>query len=1396
MPNPEPQKTPITHPTNELHSHISDGSSGVLIDYGPFTVNQNGVEYTFDENDGINQYDSFYVYVWHMDIKHDGFAWIRFYYGDDDYDEFRHRGNGTREFWLKNEGIWSPHLGLGDATAYLPRMGISRQYIMRSLRILGTSTWEFVNLEPGLTKIVFMDQADWGGMIGIYILNYEILETPSGDGGGGGGNGTPILENPYYLNEYVYRQTSPIVDMQNQIPEWSNTVQNTRTLVTDTQNSRYDFTNHFTYFYDGYISFPVNTRKYFGLSSDDDSFMWIVEGDRLWSTVGHSHQYSAFSIANLIRTTGANNLVPFFIDDRENHGPISSYINEDKWGPERHRGGLPRGPRRTDYFDFEANKLYTILIKITENTGNAGLYFGISDSSLENQQVRVSTFPEYFGTGYTLNTINNPPITNPPTLEISFYDNAAPFDFDFSSRFTDPDGDNLTYSIEYTSNYFTATIQDPNIAKIHIIPNNLQLMETVYSETITLTATDTFGNVSEQDIITITVRAFNDPPIYTGADILYYREDSEDVYLDLNTIFIDPEVNPSYPLSFQVAPHDVGIINTELNNDTLKLNFLENKNGDTQLSITATDVGNKSTTANIILRVNPVNDKPYAIPSQYPFDRHVLTIGQKVKIDINEPEDFRREYLINLEAFINDEEDARLDYSLTQSTNPQLFIGEIFEDNNTKWLRLQFLENASGTGRLIVTATDRDTSNPKILKVVWNVNINPVNDAPVATYTAPRTVNEDSIITGQLTGTDVDGDAITYSLVSPISGLTLNPNGSFSFDATHSDYQSLEKDEILGIRVNYKVTDIQGAEGTNSFTITVRGTNSIPVATYTAPRSVNEDAIITGQLTGTDADGDAITYSLVGSPIPGLTLNPNGSFSFDATHSNYQSLEKDEILGIRVNYKVTDIQGAEGTNSFTITVIGTNDIPVVTSYGDISVDEDENFLTGILTAYDLDDGLNIEFILINGPISGLTLYHTGSFTFDARHEDYQSLQLGEIQEITVNYKVRDSQGAEGTNSFTITVRGTNDIPVATYTAPRSVNEDAIITGQLTGTDADGDAITYSLVGSPIPGLTLNPNGSFSFDATHSDYQSLEKDEILGIRVNYKVTDIQGAEGTNSFTITVIGTNDIPVATYTAPRTVNEDSIISGQLTGTDADGDAITYSLVGSPIPGLTLNPNGSFSFDATHSDYQSLGEGAGQNIRVNYKVTDIQGAEGTNSFTITVIGTNDIPVATYTAPGSVNEDSIISGQLSGTDIDNGDTLTYSLVSSISGLTLNADGSFTFDASDQVYQSLEKNEILSIIVNYKVTDSQGVESETKSFTINVTGSNDTPVATYTTNRDVDEDATISGNLTATDAEGDAITYSLEKAVLGLTLYTDGRFTFNAGHEHYQSLEKDEILQLI
>ena len=59
---------------------------------------------------------------------------------------------------------------------------------------------------------------------------------------------------------------------------------------------------------------------------------------------------------------------------------------------------------------------------------------------------------------------------------------------------------------------------------------------------------------------------------------------------------------------------------------------------------------------------------------------------------------------------------------------------------------------------------------------------------------------------------------------------------------------------------------------------------------------------------------------------------------------------------------------------------------------------------------------------------------------------------------------------------------------------------------------------------------------------------------------------------------------------------------------------------------------DGSFSFDPTNSAYDSLADGQSEVITVNYQVNDgDSGTSDVQSFDITVLGTNDAPVADYT---------------------------------------------------------------------------------------------------------------------------------------------------------------------
>src|SRR6202040_411454 len=198
---------------------------------------------------------------------------------------------------------------------------------------------------------------------------------------------------------------------------------------------------------------------------------------------------------------------------------------------------------------------------------------------------------------------------------------------------------------------------------------------------------------------------------------------------------------------------------------------------------------------------------------------------------------------------------------------------------------------------------------------------------------------------------------------------------------------------------------------------------------------------------------------------------------------------------------------------------------------------------------------------------------------------------------------------------------------------------------------------------------------------------------------------------------------------------------------------------------------------------------GATTNVIANYTVTDDHGATSTSTLTITLTGTNDAPVAVADT-NSGNEDTTISGTVAtnDSDVDDGATLTYSLNAPVAGLTLATDGSYSFNAGNAAYQHLAQGATTNVIANYTVTNDHGATS-TSTLTITLTGTNDAPVAVADTNSG-NEDTTISGTVATNDSDvddGATLTYSLNAPVAGLTLATDGSYSFNAGNAAYQHL---------
>jgi VCBS repeat-containing protein len=215
---------------------------------------------------------------------------------------------------------------------------------------------------------------------------------------------------------------------------------------------------------------------------------------------------------------------------------------------------------------------------------------------------------------------------------------------------------------------------------------------------------------------------------------------------------------------------------------------------------------------------------------------------------------------------------------------------------------------------------------------------------------------------------------------------------------------------------------------------------------------------------------------------------------------------------------------------------------------------------------------------------------------------------------------------------------------------------------------------------PVAGLTLNANGTYSFDPANAAYNSLAVGQTQVVVANYTVNDGNGGTATSTLTITVTGTNDVPVAVAdVAAATEGAAAPVTGSVATNDSDVDAtdvLTYAL-NAPVAGLTLNANGTYSFDATNAAYDSLAAGQTQVVVANYTVSDGNGGTATSTLTITVTGTNDAPVITTGATATVAENAPVTTVVydaAATDVDATDTITFSLTGADAAL-------FTIDSA-------------------------------------------------------------------------------------------------------------------
>ncbi|HSL81896.1 MAG TPA: cadherin-like domain-containing protein, partial [Thermoanaerobaculia bacterium] len=234
------------------------------------------------------------------------------------------------------------------------------------------------------------------------------------------------------------------------------------------------------------------------------------------------------------------------------------------------------------------------------------------------------------------------------------------------------------------------------------------------------------------------------------------------------------------------------------------------------------------------------------------------------------------------------------------------------------------------------------------------------------------------------------------------------------------------------------------------------------------------------------------------------------------------------------------------------------------------------------------------------------------------------------------------------------------------------------------TDPNGDNlfVTTTPVTPPAHGLVvLNADGTFTY--TH------DGSETLADAFEYEVCD-DGVEpgplcDVGAVGITVIPVNDPPVADPQAVTTP-QNTFIDLTLTGSDAEGDILTFSIVSAPSNGILQSltqvpPSSATVRYLPNADFTGVDS-------FDFQVDDGNGGTDTATVTITVEAVNFPPEArsdsAIVEPGGTVT-TLVGGAASvlanDTDPD-GDSLTVT-TTPVSGpsngtLTLNADGTFSY----------------------------------------------------------------------------------------------------------------------
>ena len=591
---------------------------------------------------------------------------------------------------------------------------------------------------------------------------------------------------------------------------------------------------------------------------------------------------------------------------------------------------------------------------------------------------------------------------------------------DASQFFSDPDGDQLTYSASSSNtSVLTVSVSGSNVTAVAVAAG---------TAVATVTATDPDG-LSASHTIGVMVEAANQTPVVSDTIPPQTLTEGDTTTIDASGYFSDPDGDA---LTFSAASGDADVATAAVDGSVVTV--IAVAEGTATVTVTATDPDGASAMQEVAVTVEAANRAPVAVGE---IPTLTLEEGTRFTAAINQ--------------FFHDPDGDTLTYVPTVS-DTSVVTASITDT--------VIVVNAVGEGMATITITATDPEGLSATQT-GSITVEGTNEGPTLTDTIPhQDLTEGDTLTLDAADhfTDPDGDTLTFTAETDDAAVaTVSVDGSMVTVVAVGPGSAF---------ITVTATDPDGASAAQTFAATVTQGNRAPQAVGEIPDGAlpeGESFMAPVDVFFMDPDGDTLTYSAMSSDTAVATA------SMAANIITVTAVAEGMTM---ITVTATDPEGLSATQTMTLTVFSVNQGPTLTD-----TIPHQNMMPGETVTLDLadhftdPDGDTLTYTAETDDTAVATVSIDGSMVTVVAVADGTAF-------ITVT--ATDPDGASAAQTFAAFVATGNRAPMAVgEIAAQTVAAGESVTVDVSGnfTDPDNDELTYTAASSNEDAATVSVSGA-------------------------------------------------------------------------------------------------------------------------------------------------------------------------------------------------------------------------------------------------------------------------------------------------------------------------------